>query len=77
MHEKEFRKGLVKLRVDHPTIRDWFEKLLEDARDNWQNDLSRFRNTWVEHQRGERRAFNKFYKPEYAEQVFTMRGIRS
>lgn len=71
MKEKEFRKGLIKLRADHPTIRDWFEQFLEQARDDWQNDLCKFRNTWVEHQRGERRNFDGFYKPEYAERVFS------
>jgi hypothetical protein len=69
--EKEFREGLVILRAQHPILRDWFEKFLEDARDNWQNDLCKFRNTWVEHQRGERRNFDRFYKPKYAERVFS------
>jgi hypothetical protein len=68
--DREFRQGLLELRTQHPTIRDWFEQFLEETRDNWQNDLSKFRNTWIEHQKGERRQFDKFYKPEYAEKVF-------
>ncbi len=40
------------------------------ARANWQNELARFRNTWVEHRKGEKRDFTKFYRAEYAEQIF-------
>lgn len=68
--DKEFREGLVKLRRQHPTVQDWFEKYLEGTREHWQNDLAKFRNTWVEHQQGDRKQFEKFYKPDYAEMVF-------
>jgi hypothetical protein len=68
--EKDFQKGLVELRTAYPTIADWFEEFLEATRQDWQNELSRFRNLWVEHQRGERKQFDKFYEPEYAENVF-------
>jgi len=68
--EKEFREGLVDLRSRNPELRAGFEKFLEETRDEWQNDLSKFRNTWVEHQRGERKQFQKFYEPRNAELLF-------
>jgi hypothetical protein len=68
--EKEFQKGLKALRQLHPTVRAGVEKFLEGTRDRWQNDLSQFRNTWVEHQTGDREKFKKFYDPQYAESLF-------
>jgi hypothetical protein len=68
--EKEFREGLVELRSKHPNLRSGFEQFLVDARDEWQNELAKFRNTWVEHQRGDRKQFQRFYDPKFAEWVF-------
>ncbi len=67
---KEFREGLLELRRLSPNLRVGFEKFLEETRDEWQNDLSKFRNTWVEHQRGDRKQFQKFYDPKNAEWLF-------
>ena len=39
-------------------------------RNTWQNDLSKFRNSFVEHQQAERREFSKFYDPELVEELF-------
>lgn len=68
--EKEFRKGLVELRSLNPELRAGFEKFLEETRDEWQIDLMKFRNTWVEHQRGERKQFQNFYDPRNVEWLF-------
>jgi hypothetical protein len=68
--ENVFRNGLVELRRLNPNLRTGFEKFLEETRDEWQNELSKFRNTWVEHQRGDRKTFHKFYDPKHAEWLF-------
>lgn len=69
-NEKDFREGLIEFRRANPTARAGFEKFLEETRDEWQNELARFRNTWVEHQTGDRKQFQKFYDPKYAERLF-------
>ena len=71
--EKTFQKGLKEFRNSHPLLRglrQGFEEFLEGTRKSWQNELSDFRNTWVEHQRGDAKKFEKFYKPDYAEALF-------
>jgi hypothetical protein len=68
--EKEFQQGLIELRRLNPNLRAGFEQFLAETRDEWQNGLAKFRNTWVEHQRGERKQFQKFYDPKYAEWLF-------
>jgi hypothetical protein len=68
--EKAFREGLVELRRANPNLRLGFENFLQETRDEWQNDLSKFRNTWVEHQRSDRKHFQKFYDPKNAEWLF-------
>ncbi|MGA9389811.1 MAG: hypothetical protein WBV69_05125 [Candidatus Sulfotelmatobacter sp.] len=68
--DKEFREGLAVLRRENPNLRVGFEKFLQETRDEWQNDLSKFRNTWVEHQRGDRKQFHKFYDAKNAEWLF-------
>jgi hypothetical protein len=71
-NEKKFGEGLKKFRKENPRIRVGFEKFLEQTREEWQNELAKFRNTWLEHQTGDNRRFEKFYKPEYAEALFTL-----
>jgi hypothetical protein len=71
--EKEFREGLPQFRTSNSllkSLRDGYEEFLESNRKGWQNDLSQFRNTWVEHQKGDGRKFNKFYEPHSAELMF-------
>lgn len=70
--QKKFTKGLREFRVLHPRLRDGFEAYLEQTRVQWQNDLAKFRNTWIEHQRGDRKPFAKFYQPQYAEDLFNV-----
>lgn len=69
-NDKKFHEGLAEFRRQNPRARDWFEKLLEEARAKWQNELAKFRNTWIEHPHGDRKAFAKFYTVEYAELLF-------
>ena len=54
----------------NPRLRDGFEAFLQKTRDTWQNDLAKFRNTFLEHQNSDRRQFEKFYRHEYAEALF-------
>src|SRR5271157_1089440 len=71
--EKEFQKGLRGFRTSNPllrSVRKGYEEFLESNRKGWQNDLSQFRNTWVEHQQGDGRKFEKFYEPHSAELIF-------
>lgn len=67
---KEFDKGIKTLYGAHPRLRPGIDNFLVAVRDDWQNGLSRFRNTWVEHQRGDRKQFKEYYMPEGAEYLF-------
>lgn len=69
-NDKRFKEGLTAFHATHPDVRPWFENLLESTRNNWQNDLAKFRNSWIEHQTGDRRRYQQFYSPQYAEQLF-------
>lgn len=69
-NDKKFKDGLAEFRQQNPRIRDWFEEVLMMARDEWQGELAKFRNSWVEHPHAERKKFAKFYTPEYAEFLF-------
>lgn len=69
-NEKKFREGLKEVRTLNPRLRCGFEKLLEETRDKWQNDLAKFRNKFLEHQHIDRSRFGRFYKPENAEALF-------
>lgn len=68
--DNKFREGLADFRGQHPGLQDWFEGLLEHARENWQNELAQFRNTWLEHMSADRKQFAKFYTVEHAEFLF-------
>lgn len=68
--EDKFLEGVAGLQRANPNLREWFGDLLQRARENWQNDLADFRNNWVEHQKGDRRKYDKFYTPQYAEFLF-------
>lgn len=69
-NDEDFEAGAKAFRESNPRLRDGFEKFLESTREEWQNELAKFRNNWLEHQRGDRRPFNKFYQPQYAESLF-------
>jgi hypothetical protein len=68
----KFRNGLAAFRRANPELNDNFEKLPEWARSGWQNDLSKFRNSVLEHQGGDRKDFGWFYEPENAEALFNV-----
>jgi hypothetical protein len=68
--DKIFREGLKKFREENPNLNQNFETILEHAKPGWQERLYKFRNSILEHQGGERKDFEEFYKPENAEALF-------
>lgn len=68
--ENKFRKGLAAFRQQNPRLREKFEELLEATRTSWQDALAKFRNSFLEHQGGDRKDFEWFYKAENAEALF-------
>lgn len=68
--EKKFEEGLKKFRDDWPALQPGFEKFVRENRNEWQNELATFRNTFVEHQTGDRMDFKKFYDANYVESLF-------
>ena len=69
-NEKDFENGLKKFREDWPNLQASFESFVSENRKHWQNELSIFRNTFVEHQQGDRMDFKKFYDANYVESLF-------
>lgn len=69
-NEKEFEKGLKEFEVKHPDVRAELGKSLEEVRDRWQNELAKFRNTFLEHQDNDPKYFGKFYKLDFVESLF-------
>jgi hypothetical protein len=69
--DKDFAKGLKEFQLRYPDVRAELGKFLEETRNAWQNELAKFRNTFLEHQDREAQQFAKFYKPEYVESLFT------
>lgn len=68
--DKKFNAGVEAFCKANPNLRAGFQKFLEETRQSWQNDLSSFRNKWLEHPIGDRSKYDKFYTPEYAEAIF-------
>jgi hypothetical protein len=69
-NDKDFDKGLQNFRADWPALQPGAEDFLRAARSEWQNDFSKFRNGFVEHQEGERMDFKKFYDNAVVEKLF-------
>jgi hypothetical protein len=65
-----FIKGLKKFQQDCPNVRPELGKSLEETRSRWQNELARFRNTFLEHQDSDPKLFAKFYNVKYVEVLF-------
>ena len=68
--DKEFAKGLKEFQRNHPDVRTELGKSLEEARDRWQNELAKFRNTFLEHQDSDSKQFAEFYQLKYIERLF-------
>ena len=68
--DPQFEAGVKKFRADFPAIPPQFEDFFRQTRTNWQKELRDFRNEFVEHQKGARADFKKFYDPRYAEACF-------
>jgi hypothetical protein len=59
--DTKFEEGLAKFRGNWPALWTGFDEFARQTRGAWQNEFSRFRNGFVEHQEGERMEFKKFY----------------
>ena len=70
MADKDFAKGLKEFHAQHPEVRPELAKFLEETRNQWQNELAKFRNTFLEHQDTESKHFAKFYELKFAESLF-------
>jgi hypothetical protein len=68
--DKDFAKELTEFQTNYPDVRPELGKSLEEARDRWQNELARFRNTFLEHQDSDPKSFAKFYQLAYIELLF-------
>jgi hypothetical protein len=67
--DKDFAKGLKEFQATYPDVRPELGKSLEEARGRWQNELAKFRNTFLEHQDSDPKQFAKFYHPKYVESM--------
>jgi hypothetical protein len=70
--EKKFEAGLKNFRAENPSVLVTFEYYLRETRKRWQNDLGKFRNTFLEHKLGDRNDFRRFYEPATAEELFSV-----
>jgi hypothetical protein len=68
--DANFAEGLKRFRAEWPGLPAGFENFVQQTRAEWQNEFSRFRNGFVEHQEGERMDFRKFYDYAVVEKVF-------
>jgi hypothetical protein len=68
--ETKFEAGLKKFRAENPTAVPTMEDYFRETRSKWQNELAKFRNTFVEHQSGERKDYKKFYDHQFSEVLF-------
>jgi hypothetical protein len=70
--EQLFEEGLKTFRAQNPTLIDTFEEYFRRTRKNWQNELGKFRNGFLEHKEGDRKDFQIFYDPATAEGLFNV-----
>jgi hypothetical protein len=69
-NDKKFTEGCTKFAVDHPAVDGNFFKMLKWHRDNWQNELSKLRDKWIEHQVLKPEDVKKFYNLKTANAIF-------
>ena len=70
--DTKFEEGMKKFRADWPSLQGGFEDFMRQTRTEWQNEFSKFRNGFVEHQEGKRTEFRKFYDNAFVEQLFEL-----
>lgn len=70
MSDKQFARGVVEFEANYPDVRRELGKFLEEARSRWQNELAKFRNTFLEHQDSDPKQFAKFYQLPFIEGLF-------
>ena len=68
--DKEFAKGVVEFHVNYPDVRPGMGESFKEARSRWQNELGKFRNTFLEHQDSAPKQFAKFYQLAFIERLF-------
>lgn len=68
--DTKFEEGVKNFRSDWPALLRGVEEFLKQTRIEWQNQFSTFRNSFVEHQKGERKDFKKFYDNGVVEKLF-------
>lgn len=69
-NDKKFTEGCKKFVADHPEVDANFCKLLTWHRDNWQNELAKLRDKWIEHQVLKLENVKKFYNLQTAGAIF-------
>lgn len=68
--DAQFEKGLEAFRENNPTAPSALEQYLREVRRLWHTELADFRNTIVQHPGADRAQFQKFYNPQFAEELF-------
>jgi hypothetical protein len=68
--DANFAKGLAEFEKEHTWVPKAFGEFLRVGRKNWQNELSDFRNHFLEHRQEEPAKYKDFYQPENAEALF-------
>ena len=66
----KFEAGLKRFRAEYANAPESLEDYLREVRRLWQNDLSKFRNEFLEHREGDRSEHLKFYDARFAESLF-------
>lgn len=69
-NDKKFTEGCKTFASDHPLVDTNFCSLLKWHRDNWQNELARLRDKWIEHQVLKPEDVKKFYNLKTANAIF-------
>lgn len=69
-NDKKFGEGCTKFAADHPKVDANFCKLLKWHRDNWQSELAKLRDKWIEHQVLKPEDVKKFYNLKTANAIF-------
>jgi hypothetical protein len=67
----KFEKGVIQFNTSHPRLIMQVCDYLRQNRMDWQCELSKFRNHYLEHRKADQLRFAKFYDPAMAEKLFT------
>jgi hypothetical protein len=70
MDDGKFESGVIQFNTSHPHLMQVCDRLRQNRMD-WQSELSKFRNHYLEHRKADQSRFAKFYDPATAEKLFT------